>query len=195
MATTPLKTPKRQAPKSSASKSLASKTQTLKPQASPLARYSAYRQVGDFIFLSGIIAVNPKEGLIIQGFADIPQEAARLIGQTGEFSSDMKIGPILAQSWFVLEQIQKTVEDAGAQMSDVVKLVQYFKNLDHFPLYSRVRNLFFTGVMPTSTVVEVSGMLPSPEILIEVEATVYIKTKSAQHKSKPKAIHQSKARP
>ena len=181
MATTPLKTPKRQtakssASKSSASKSLASKTHTPKPQASPLARYSAYRQVGDFIFLSGIIAVNPKEGLIIQGFADIPQEAARLIGQTGEFSSDMKIGPILAQSWFVLEQIQKTVEDAGAQMSDVVKLVQYFKNLDHFPLYSRVRNLFFTGVMPTSTVVEVSGMLPSPEILIEVEATVYIKT-------------------
>jgi len=176
MATTPLKTPKRQTAKSSASKSLASKTHTPKPQASPLARYSAYRQVGDFIFLSGIIAVNPKEGLIIQGFADIPQEAARLIGQTGEFSSDMKIGPILAQSWFVLEQIQQTVEDAGAQMSDVVKLVQYFKNLDHFPLYSRVRNLFFTGVMPTSTVVEVSGMLPSPEILIEVEATVYIKT-------------------
>ena len=92
-------------------------------------------------------------------------------------SSDLKIGPILAQSWFVLDQIEQTVQAAGAQMSDVVKLVQYFKNLDHFPLYSRVRNLFFTGLMPTSTVVEVSGMLPSQEILIEVEATVYLEPK------------------
>ena len=74
-------------------------------QAAPLARYSAYRQAGDFIFLSGIIAVDPKAQLIVKGFADIPAQAAQRIGQTGEFSSDMKIGPILAQSWFVLNQI------------------------------------------------------------------------------------------
>jgi len=42
------------------------------PQAAPLARYSAYRQAGDFIFLSGIIAVDPKAQLIVKGFADIP---------------------------------------------------------------------------------------------------------------------------
>jgi len=160
-----------------------------KPQAAPLARYSAYRQVGDFIFLSGIIAVNPQAGLIVKGFGDIPQDAARLIGQTGEFSSDMKIGPILAQSWFVLDQIEQTVQAAGAQMSDVVKLVQYFKHLDHFPLYSRVRNLFFTGVMPTSTVVEVSGMLPSQEILIEVEATVYLEPKQPRSTKTIKKAH------
>ena len=54
------------------------------------------------------------------------------------------------------------------------KLVQYFKNLDHFPHYSRVRKLFFTGELPVSTVVEVSAMLPTPDILIEVEATAYL---------------------
>lgn len=142
--------------------------------ATPLARYAPYRRVGDFVFLSGIIAVDPKAQLIVKGFGDIPLEAANLIGQSGEFSSDFKQGPILAQSWYVLDRIRATVEDAGGQMSDVFKLVQYFKNLDHFPLYSRVRNLFFTGLSPVSTVVEVSGMLPSEDILIEVEASAFI---------------------
>ena len=45
---------------------------------------------------------------------------------------------------------------------------------DRFPLYSRVRRLFFPGQPPASTVVEVSAMLPSTDILIEVEATAYV---------------------
>jgi len=52
--------------------------------------------------------------------------------------------------------------------------VQYFKHLDHFPYYSRVRKLFFPGEPPVSTVVEVSAMLPTADILIEVEATAYL---------------------
>jgi enamine deaminase RidA (YjgF/YER057c/UK114 family) len=74
----------------------------------------------------------------------------------------------------VLDRIRQTVETAGGQMSDVFKLVQYFRNLDHFPHYSRVRKLFFTGEPPASTVVEVSAMLPTADILIEVEATAYL---------------------
>ena len=142
--------------------------------AQPLARYAAWRRAGDFVFLSGVIAVDPQAGKIIQGYKDIPTEAAHQIGQTGEFSSDFKEGPILAQSWYVLNSIKNTVESAGGQMSDVFKLVQYFKNLDHFPLYSRVRKQFFPGDPPASTVVEVSAMLPSADILIEVEATVWL---------------------
>lgn len=142
--------------------------------AQPLARYAAWRRAGDFVFLSGVIAVDPQAGKIIQGYKDIPTESAQQIGQTGEFSSDFKEGPILAQSWYVLNSIKNTVESAGGQMSDVFKLVQYFKNLDHFPLYSSVRKQFFPGDPPASTVVEVSAMLPSADILIEVEATVWL---------------------
>jgi enamine deaminase RidA (YjgF/YER057c/UK114 family) len=69
------------------------------------------------------------------------------------------------------------VEAAGGQMGDVFKLVQYFRNLDHFAYYSRVRKLFFTGEPPASTVVEVSAMLPTADILIEVEATAYVPLK------------------
>lgn len=142
--------------------------------AQPLARYAAWRRAGDFIFLSGVIAVDLAAKRIVRGYDDIPVEAAMLLGRTGEFSSDIKDGPILAQSWAVLDSIRQTVESAGGQMSDVFKLVQYFRNLDHFPHYSRVRKLFFPGEPPASTVVEVSAMLPTPEILIEVEATAYL---------------------
>jgi enamine deaminase RidA (YjgF/YER057c/UK114 family) len=142
--------------------------------AQPLARYAPYRRAGDFLFLSGVIAVNPASGLIVKGFGDIGAEAADRIGRTGEFSVDIKQGPILAQSWYVLDSIRRTVESAGGRMSDVQRLVQYFKNLDHFPCYSSVRRLFFPDVVPASTVVQVTAMLPTEDILIEVEATVYL---------------------
>ena len=142
--------------------------------AKPLARYAAWRRAGDMVFLSGIIAVDPEAGRIVRGYGDIPDSAATLIGRTGEFSSDIKDGPILAQSWYVLEHIRLTIEAAGGQMSDVIKLVQYFKHLDHFPRYSAVRKLFFPGEPPVSTVVEVSAMLPTADILIEVEATAWL---------------------
>lgn len=142
--------------------------------AKPLARYAAYRRAGDYVFLSGIIAVDPAKKLIVRGFDDIPADAAAVIGATGEFSSDFKQGPILAQSWYVLDRVRLTVEAAGGTLADVVKLVQYFTNLDHFPLYSRVRGLFFPGEAPVSTVVGVSGLMPSSDVLVEVEATAYL---------------------
>jgi enamine deaminase RidA (YjgF/YER057c/UK114 family) len=145
--------------------------------AQPLAKYSAWRRAGDFVFLSGVIAVEPATATIVKGYADIPPDARKLLGETGEFSTDIKEGPILAQSWFVLDRIRSTVEAAGGRMDDVFKLVQYFRNLDHFPHYSRVRKLFFSGEPPASTVVEVSAMLPTPDILVEVEATAYLPLK------------------
>ena len=101
-------------------------------------------------------------------------EAQQSLGRTGEFSVDIKEGPILAQSWVVLDKIRATMEEAGGTIADVFKLVQYFKDLRDYPHYNRVRRQFFPDDPPVSTVVEVSGMLPSPEILVEVEATAYL---------------------
>jgi len=142
--------------------------------AAPLARYAAWRRMGDFVFLSGVIAVDPVAGKIVRGFDDIPANACQAIGKTGEFSVDIKQGPILAQSWTVFDKIRATMEEAGGSMADVFKLVQYFKDLRDYPLYSQVRRQFFPTDPPVSTVVEVCGMLPSPDILVEVEATAYL---------------------
>ena len=142
--------------------------------AAPLARYSAWKRKGDFVFLSGVIAVDPAVGKRIPGFDDIPAEAAQAIGKTGEFSVDIKQGSILAQSWVVFDKIRATMEEAGGSMADVFKLVQYFKDLRDFPLYNQVRRQFFPTDPPVSTVVEVSAMMPTADILVEVEATAYL---------------------
>ncbi len=146
--------------------------------AQPLARYSAWTRRGDFVFLSGVIAVDPAAGRIVRGFADLPAGVPETIGATGEFSADFRDGPILAQSWFVLDRIRATIEAAGGSMADVFKLVQYFTDLDHFPRYNAVRRLFFPGGAPVSTVVEVSGLMPSRDVVIEVEATAWLPPKA-----------------
>jgi len=118
-----------------------------------------------------VIAADLGKGRIIRGFADLPVGVGPTIGQTGEFSVDTKDGPILAQSWFVLDRIPAIIEEAGGAMSVVFKLVQYFRTLSDFPRYNTVRRGFFPGSPPISTVIEVSAMMLSTDIPIEVDAT------------------------
>lgn len=121
-----------------------------------------------------MIAIDAGAGRIVRGFADLPPAIGNIIGQTGEFSVDAEDGPILAQSWYVFDRIRATIEDAGGSMADVFKLMQYFRNLNDFPRYNTVQRRFFPDMPPVSTVVEVSAMMPSDEILIEVEATAFL---------------------
>jgi enamine deaminase RidA (YjgF/YER057c/UK114 family) len=146
----------------------------------PLARYAAWKRRGDFIFLSGVIAVDAATGSVVSGYADLPEEVRGKLGQTGELSIDVFEGPIAAQSWFVLDRIRVLMEEAGGSMGDVFKLVQYFKDLRDYPGYARVRKSFFPEEPPVSTVVEVSGMLPGRGVLVEVEATAYLPTRHHQ---------------
>ena len=139
----------------------------------PLARYAARRRAGDFIFLSGIIPVNPRPAPSSTAFRMCLSRCGSCWGDRRIFNR-CETGPDLAQSWYVPESIRRTVASAGGQMSDVIKLVQYFRNLDHFPYYSRVRKLFYPDQPPVSTVVQVSEMLPDATVLIEVEATVWL---------------------
>ena len=140
----------------------------------PLARYAAMKRIGDMVYMSGVIAVDPTTRTVVQTFEQLPAEVRQQLGETGEMSVDIFQAPALVQSWFVLNRIRELAEQAGGGMGDVFKLVQYFTDLRDYPLYNRVRRLFYPGEPPVSTVVEVSGMLPSREVRIEVEATAFI---------------------
>jgi 2-iminobutanoate/2-iminopropanoate deaminase len=142
----------------------------------PLANYAAARRAGDWVFLSGVIAVDPALGVVTR-FDQLPESArAELRGigyDTGQLSVDVFEAPIVAQSWFVLDRIRAIAAEHGAGMGSVVRLVQYFRDLRQYPGYNRVRGLFFPQPV-VSTVVEVSRMLPSDQVLVEVEATLYL---------------------
>ncbi|VWX59749.1 conserved hypothetical protein [Burkholderiales bacterium 8X] len=144
----------------------------------PMANYAASRRVGDFILMSGVVAVDPSTRRAVQGYEDIPESAVRALQPlgyaTGQMSVDVFEAPIVAQSWFVLERIRQIAVEHGGTMEDVVKLVQYFRRLPDYAPYNRVRGLFYPGQPPVSTVVEVSGFLPGEGVWVEVEATMYL---------------------
>lgn len=143
----------------------------------PLANYLAAKRVGNLLFMSGVIAVDPARGKVVEAYADLPAEALPALKQlgyvTGQMSVDVFEAPAVAQSWFVLNRIAQLVQAEGGHMRDVFKLVQYFRDLRHYPAYNRIRTLFCPEAV-VSTVVEVSRMLPSDAVLIEVEATAYL---------------------
>jgi enamine deaminase RidA (YjgF/YER057c/UK114 family) len=139
----------------------------------PLARYAPYRRAGDLVYLAGIIAVDTVAGRTISGYADLPAEARTALGETGEMSVDSKDGPIAAQSWFIMEQLQRVLGEVGGTMDDVVNLTQYFVDLRDFPIYNAVRATYFPNP-PASTVVRVAELLPTPASLLEVQAVAYI---------------------
>ncbi len=143
----------------------------------PLANYLASKRVGNTLYLSGVIAVDPAARNVITHYDDLPKPALaelKTLGYaTGQMSVDVFEAPAVAQSWFVLNRIREIVQAEGGQMKDVFKLVQYFRDLRHYPAYNRVRGLFCPEPV-VSTVVEISRVLPNDEVLIEVEATAWL---------------------
>jgi enamine deaminase RidA (YjgF/YER057c/UK114 family) len=140
----------------------------------PLANYAPYRRAGNLVYFAGIVAADPDLGKVITSYRDLPAGIAETIGATGEMSVDSKDGPIAAQSWFILDKLRQTVEEAGGTLSDVVKLTQYFTDLHDFPIYNRIRRTFFGDNPPASTVVRVVELLPTPDSRLEVEAIAHI---------------------
>lgn len=144
----------------------------------PMANYAAARRAGDFVFVSGVVAVDPLRQTVVQTYEQLPPQALdplRGLGYvTGQLTVDIYEAPAVAQSWLVLERIRQLAAEHGGSMADVVKLVQYFRDLRHYPFYNRVRGLFYPGEPPASTVVEVARFMPGDGALIEVEATIYL---------------------
>ena len=156
---------------------MATKKPLSKTAGQPLANYLASKRVGDTLYLSGVIAVDPATRKVVCSYDDLPSQAIeelKALGYaTGQMSVDVFEAPAVAQSWFVLNRIREIVQSEGGQMKDVFKLVQYFRDLRHYPAYNRVRGLFCPEPV-VSTVVEISRVLPSDEVLIEVEATAWL---------------------
>ena len=144
----------------------------------PMANYAVARRAGDFVFVSGVVGVDPARKAIVQSYEELPPQALeplKTLGYvTGQMTVDIYEAPAVAQSWLVLERIRQIAREHGADMADAIKLVQYFRDLRHYPFYNRVRGLFYPGEPPVSTVVEVSRFMPGDAAVIEVEATIYL---------------------
>ncbi|SEF89159.1 2-iminobutanoate/2-iminopropanoate deaminase [Caloramator fervidus] len=110
--------------------------------------YSQAIKVGDFIFTSGQIPLNPK---------------------TGELISD----DIKAATRQCLENIKAILEAAGSSLENVVKTTAFLKDLNDFASVNEVYSEYFKENMPARSAVQIAR-LPK-DALIEIEAIAIVK--------------------
>ena len=78
-------------------------------------------------------------------------------------------GDIRAQARQVLRNIRAIVEEAGGDMTCIVKLTTFLTNMEDYRGFVEVRSEFIAPPYPAATLVAVSALV-RPEWLVEVEA-------------------------
>ena len=109
--------------------------------------YSQAIQVGDFVFASGQIGVDPKTGEAVEG--------------------------IEAQTHQVMKNIQAVLTEVGAVFSDVVKFTIFLDSMDDFATVNELYGSYLEKPYPARSTVEVSR-LPK-DLLVEMEVIIYKK--------------------
>jgi enamine deaminase RidA (YjgF/YER057c/UK114 family) len=77
------------------------------------------------------------------------------------------------QTRYILEEIQKVVEQLGATYKDVIRTRVYLTNIDDWPGVAKAHGEFFADILPTSSFLEISRLM-LPELCSEVEMTLYL---------------------
>ena len=83
-------------------------------------------------------------------------------------------GDAAAQTEQILKNIRRILQDAGGDISSVVKWTWYFTNMDDRSKVLELRKRVLAGHAPASTGVEVSR-LAHPDWLVEIECVASIK--------------------
>jgi 2-iminobutanoate/2-iminopropanoate deaminase len=114
----------------------------------PQANYSHATRVGNTLYISGQLALDPDGSLVGAGNAE-------------------------AQAEQCYRNIKAIVEHFGGTMDDIVKITQYITDLAYRPLVARPRDRYLGAPGPSSTLVVIKG-LAIPECLVEIEAVAVL---------------------
>jgi enamine deaminase RidA (YjgF/YER057c/UK114 family) len=112
------------------------------------------------------------------GFADAvtsvgPGRVVYVSGNVG-FGPDGKVvaGGMGAEASATFDNIERTLQAAGAELSQVVKINAFITNLDEYPAYAAVRAERFGDKLPASATVQVAGLLVGAQI--EIDAIAFV---------------------
>lgn len=109
--------------------------------------YSQAVRVGDLIFISGQIPLDPETGSVVGGNVDVQTER-------------------------VLNNISGVLRAAGSSMENIVKTTVYLKDMADFPRFNESYAGFFPVDPPARATVEVSR-LPK-DVRIEIDAIAVV---------------------
>lgn len=104
--------------------------------------------------------------------------AGNLLFIAGQVSSDsagqiVGAGDMRAQVKQVLENLKRALASQGADFSHVAKINIFTTDIEAFATARDIRELYFKGHPPASTLVEVKR-LARPEFLVEIEAVAVL---------------------
>ncbi len=123
--------------------------------------------------------VNPPALSTPTGYTHVvaPQRG-RLVFIAGQVSADRSgaivgKGDFKAQTKQVFENLKAAVEAAGGTMADVAKINVYVTDLSQLPAMREIRQQYFTGNPPASTLVQVVSLARS-EYMLEIEAIAVV---------------------
>ena len=93
------------------------------------------------------------------------------IAGTTARGTDAEDGDMTAQTEAVLGKIRYMLEQEGAAMKNVLKVVQYVTDIEaaRDPAVDQVRLRFFEDAYPVSTLVQVSSLV-NPSWIVEIDA-------------------------
>lgn len=77
------------------------------------------------------------------------------------------------QAASALARIERALEETGATMHHVVRTVLYVVDMGDMPAVSRAHRRAFGGILPVSTLVEVTA-LADPQALVEIQVDAII---------------------
>lgn len=107
--------------------------------------YSQAIDVGDFVFLSGQIPIDPATGNIVEG-------------------------GVAAQTRQIFSNISAVLESAGLTLQDVIKTMVYVTDLGEFATLNSIYGEYFPENPPARSCVEVSALPKGAQVEIEVIA-------------------------
>lgn len=112
------------------------------------------------------------------GFADAvtTSGAGRTIYVSGNvgFGPDGKVVPggMGAETRATFDNIERVLNAAGADFSQIVKINAFITDLDEYPAYAEARAERFGDKLPASATVEVAGLLVGAHI--EIDAVAFV---------------------
>ena len=82
-------------------------------------------------------------------------------------------GDAYAQTKFILQKIEKVLQEAGASIRDVVRTRMFVTNISQWEAYGKAHGEVFGAIKPCTSMIEVKGLI-GDDYLIEIEATAII---------------------